>query len=389
MKRRHLILAWLALQAAVVATVAYLAANLVHGEDQPFFAPVAAVVAMTAPRGERGAKAVQLLLGVFLGIVVGEIIVVAMGAGYGRLAIATFVALSIAMTIGNARVGVTQAGVSAILTVIAAQGEAGWQRLVDAAIGGGVALLFTQVIFSPEPVALLREAETDALRELARSLAVMADALRATDKTVADRALEMVRALRARLGELARLRHAGSRVARRSALWQSQRAAVAREKAQADQLDLIAGASVMLARTSFEVTSPRREALAGRIGELGVVLEHLADAPGDQEVRQRAVENTLAASRPLAADDAADAEDPDAVTAFAVLRIVARDILVFAGLTPAEATEAMHGGETGAEVPRPPPTPRLPFGLDRRRGERRSSGKLPRRETDRPDSRAK
>jgi uncharacterized membrane protein YgaE (UPF0421/DUF939 family) len=36
---------------------------------------------LTAPRGERGTKAVQLLLGVFLGIVIGEIVVASRGAG--------------------------------------------------------------------------------------------------------------------------------------------------------------------------------------------------------------------------------------------------------------------------------------------------------------------
>jgi uncharacterized membrane protein YgaE (UPF0421/DUF939 family) len=137
---------------------------------------------LTAPRGERGTKAVQLFLGVFLGIAIGEIVVALMGAGYGRLAVAAFLALSIAALIGDARVALTQAGVSAILTVISAQGDAGWQRLLDAAIGGGVALIFTQIVFSPEPVALLRRAETDVLKGIASGLTRTADALRGTDQ---------------------------------------------------------------------------------------------------------------------------------------------------------------------------------------------------------------
>jgi uncharacterized membrane protein YgaE (UPF0421/DUF939 family) len=190
LKRDLLVPAWLAMQAAAAATVAWLVANLVHAEDQPFFAPVVAVVALTAPRGERGAKAVQLLVGVFVGIVIGEIVVALMGGGYGRLAIAAFLAVCIAAIIGPPGIALTQAGVSAILTVISAQGNAGWQRLLDAAIGGGVALLFTQVIFSPEPVALLRQAETDLLNGIARGLTQTSDALRGTDQSAAERALE-------------------------------------------------------------------------------------------------------------------------------------------------------------------------------------------------------
>jgi uncharacterized membrane protein YgaE (UPF0421/DUF939 family) len=382
LKRDLLVPAWLAMQAAAAATVAWLVANLVHAEDQPFFAPVVAVVALTAPRGERGAKAVQLLVGVFVGIVIGEIVVALMGGGYGRLAIAAFLAVCIAAIIGPPGIALTQAGVSAILTVISAQGNAGWQRLLDAAIGGGVALLFTQVIFSPEPVALLRQAETDLLNGIARGLTQTSDALRGTDQSAAERALETLWLLPAGIGELARLRRAGSRVARRSAIWQSQRAEVSREKTHADQLALIAGGSVMLAHASFDVTSPARESLAGRLRELATLLERLAAATGDREARQQAVEDALAVSRPLRAEDISD---PNLAAAFGLLAIIARDILIFAGLKPRDAEEAMRGHAGHAEVPRPPAAPRLPFGLDRRRGGQRSSGKFSNRHPDRPD----
>jgi uncharacterized membrane protein YgaE (UPF0421/DUF939 family) len=380
--RRYRLPAWLALQATAAATAAWLVANLVHGEDQPFFAPVAAVVALTAPRGERGLKAIQVLLGVFLGIMVGEIVIVAMGAGYGRLAIAAFVSLFIATSIGNTRLAVTQAGVSAVLTVIAAGGEAGWHRLLDAAIGGGVALIFTQVIFSPEPVALLRQAEASALREIARGLSETADALRGTDKDAAARAVDTLRALRTRLGELARLRSAGSRVARRSAIWQSQRDHIAREKDAADRLELIAGGCVLLARVAFEAMPPGREALAERIRALGALLDRLADAPGDRDVRQQAVGDALAVSRPLGAGDPSDRE---LAAVSSIVAVVVRDILLFAGLTPLEAAKAMRGELARAEVPHPPTAPLLPFGLDRRRRGRRSSDKLPDRNSDRSD----
>lgn len=48
---------------------------------------------------------------------------------------------------------VAQAAVSAILVV--AHAEAGVARLVDALAGAGVALVFSQLLFSPEPARLL------------------------------------------------------------------------------------------------------------------------------------------------------------------------------------------------------------------------------------------
>jgi hypothetical protein len=60
--------------------------------------------------------------------------------------------------------------VSAILLVTTADDDFGVGRLADAAIGAAVALLFSQVLFSPEPVALLRRSEEAALKDMARSL---------------------------------------------------------------------------------------------------------------------------------------------------------------------------------------------------------------------------
>ncbi len=381
MKRRIWLPAWLAFQATVAAAAAWLIANLVHAEDRPFFAPVAAVIALTAPRGRRGTKAVQVLLGVFLGIVVGEIVVALMGAGYGRLAIATFIALCGAAAIGDRRIALTQAGTSAILTVIASNGRAGWQRLLDAAIGGTVALTFTQFIFSPEPVALLRDAETDALKGIARGLSETADALRETDQP-ATRAMKTLSALPARLSELARLREDGARTAQHSLLWRSQRPEIAREALHAGQLAIVADGSVMLARASLDAPSATRAVLAERIHALAGILERLAEAPGDRAVRQQAVDDALAVSRPL---NVGGESDPNVDAAVAILGVIARDLLIFAGLTPTEASMAMLGTTARTEVPTPPASPNLPFGLDRRRTRRRASDEPSNPNADRSD----
>lgn len=371
--------AWPLLQVSLAVALAWLIANLLHGKGNPFFAPITAAVALSAPRGERGLQAVRLLMGVVVGIATGEAIVALMGMGYGRLAIATFVAMALATVLGGGRTVVAQAASSAILTTIAAAGEAGVHRLIDALIGGGVALIFSQVVFSPEPVALLRHAETDALSRIARGLGMVVDALDREDKGLGDQAIEQLRVLRDRLGELARLSTASKRVARHSAVWRSRVDAVAREQEHADYLDLVAGGSVMLARLALEAKPPGLPLLATRIRELSTVIAALAEAPGDRDTRQRAVDGALGAGRPIESP----APDHTVVVAVAVLRIVARDVIVFAGLTLDQAEAAMRAGEAGHDVPAPPTTPRIPFGLDRQR--RRSSSELPRREPAKPD----
>ena len=76
--------AWFILQAAGAAGIAYfLAANLL-GNEQPFFAPVAAVVTLGLAPGERGRRALEVALGVVVGLAVADLIVLAIGVGRCR-----------------------------------------------------------------------------------------------------------------------------------------------------------------------------------------------------------------------------------------------------------------------------------------------------------------
>src|SRR4051812_26140318 len=64
--------AWRSLQGTAAAIIAWGLAKQVGGGHDPFFAPIAAFIALNAPLGERGLNAVRLLAGVLLGIAVGE-----------------------------------------------------------------------------------------------------------------------------------------------------------------------------------------------------------------------------------------------------------------------------------------------------------------------------
>ncbi|MER6922204.1 aromatic acid exporter family protein, partial [Streptomyces spiralis] len=55
---------WPVVQQTAAASAAWLIARHLVDHRLPFFAPIAAVVALNAARGERGVNAVRLLLGV-------------------------------------------------------------------------------------------------------------------------------------------------------------------------------------------------------------------------------------------------------------------------------------------------------------------------------------
>lgn len=355
---------WIAPQALLTAaaTAAWVIARLFGGHDDPFFAPIAVVVALSSPLGERGANAARLLLGVLLGIATGELTVLVLGGGYGRLALATFAAMTLARLIGGPRLVMVQAAAGAILTVASADGQAGFHRLVDGAIGAGVALFCSQVLLSPEPVGLVRRAAADALAGIAEAMALIARALQSHDVGLAEDALEMLRAVRDRLVEVARVRKAGHRVAKRSALWRSQRGPVVQETENAGQLDLLSADCLLLARTiagrdpdtirSCAPLAPHVLALAGAV-------EAMAADPGDRVVRQAAADDALDVARAMWRSGAPEGEV--AAAAAIAVKMATVDVMVVAGVDPDDARAAVQAGTGEFRVPAPPRAPRLPF----------------------------
>jgi Fusaric acid resistance protein-like len=199
-RRRWAYSVWpIAQQTAAAVTAWVIAARLV-GHPEPFFAPIAAIVGLNVTLGRRGSNAVRLLIGVVVGIAVAELVVESAGGGVWTLALATFFAMLIARAVDDQPIVVEQAAVSAVLiTTFGSQGQ-GWERLVDALIGVGVALVFSQLLFVPEPLRLLRRAESAVLSSLADGLWLTADALEHKNHHLADQATGQLRALRDNLG---------------------------------------------------------------------------------------------------------------------------------------------------------------------------------------------
>jgi hypothetical protein len=355
--------AWRLLQGTAAATVAWLVAKAVFDHHEPFFAPVAAVIALNTSIGERGLNAIRLLRGVFAGIAVGELTLLVLHGGYGSLALATFVAMAVALLLGGARITVAQAAIGAILTVATGQAEVGVQRLVDALIGAGVALVFSQVLFSPEPVALVRRAEAAALADLADGLERTAEALERDDDPLADRAMTSAREVRDRLADLARTRQAGPRAARRSAVWRSQVAPVVRESENAGHLDILGVSCMVLIRVAIASDMDARHRLPASVRELSGALRELAHAPGDRAARQVAADRALDVVRHF--PDGDDPANASLAAAGMAVRMVAADLMAFAGVDPERAVDAASEGTGELEVPAPPATVRHPLNPSR------------------------
>jgi fusaric acid resistance family protein len=178
-------------QSAIAAGLAWELALRVPDHGRPFFAPIAAVIGLAADRGRRGRQASHMIVGVALGIVTGAAVVALVGVGGWQLVVASALTLAVATGAGAPPVIRTQATASAILIVaLHVPGtNVALQRLVDALIGGGIAIVTARFLFPVEPLDLVRR-EAAALRTaLADALDAAAAAIEARDRERAERAL--------------------------------------------------------------------------------------------------------------------------------------------------------------------------------------------------------
>ena len=340
------------LQTTFATTAAWLIAVRVAGHPQPFFAPISAVVALTAARGERGTTAVRLLLGVVVGILAGDLVMAVLGRTPWTMPVAVFVAMTAASALHTVRIILVQSAASAILTVVFAGTPAGSNRLVDALIGAGVALLVVQVLFPPDPVRLLRRAVTAALSDLASGLEEAALALESGDEDAERRARERLWEENERLNELAQARVFSSRIAHRVPLRRTLIPRVRKESENASSLNLLNVSCVLLTRAAFSLAEPDRERFAPVVRDLADALDGLAAHPDDHEARQTAADRALAAVRPLA--ERPSVPHPSLTTAVMAARMVAVDLMMFAGVAPEDALAAVRTGRGEPGVPPPP-----------------------------------
>jgi sugar porter (SP) family MFS transporter len=193
-------LARIALAAAAAGAAWEIALRVPGGHGQPFFAPIAAVIALGAQRGRRGRQAIEMIVGVSVGILVGGGLLALAGAGGWQIVVATVVAFVLTTGADAPPVVRVQSAASAILVVALHRpgGDLAVQRLVDALIGGGIAIVLARFLFPVDPLELVR-GEARTLRErLAGSLVEVAEALVRREPKRAEAALASVDAIDSR-----------------------------------------------------------------------------------------------------------------------------------------------------------------------------------------------
>jgi uncharacterized membrane protein YgaE (UPF0421/DUF939 family) len=335
--------AWTIAQTSISVGAAWAIARQI--DSAPFFAPMSAVISLAALRGQRTTRAVELVLGVAVGIAVADLIVVALGTSTPVLMLVVALAMGAALLLGGGSLLISQAGVSAIFVATVEQPHGFTpNRFVDALIGGAVALLVSQVLLPRDPVAAVTKAAHALGARLSSALRETAAALAGGDTERARAALEVARSTDVQLADLAdAVDVARETVSVRPPMWRARERLPLYAGAVA-QLDYAVRNTRVLARRAVAATrrsggSPAGVCdavmlLADAVDEL---VEHLDHPEAETASRRLALEAARRATVVLEEDHGLQQS-----ALVAKVRSTAIDLLRGSGLSEDEATAALE-----------------------------------------------
>jgi hypothetical protein len=341
------------LHCAVAASLAWLVATEVVGHDQPFFAPISAVITLGVTLGERRRRAIELALGVVVGIAIADVLVAAIGTGTWQVGVVVALAMLAATLVGGGPLLASQAGVSAVLvaTLQPPEGGVNFDRALDALVGGGAALLVSSLLLPVNPMGLLRESAGPVVDGLVETLEQLVDALTHRRPAAADAALlalaraegvqdSLVGTLET-AGEVARLSPQ-----RRRALGGLERYAVAAGQLGRVIEDVRAlGRGALRAINVDDSVPPEAVEAIEQLAAGARALKDYLDGADPEPAREAAVRAAALANAVLESTG-----NLSAVHIVGQIRLAGVDLLRATGLPRAEAQEAVRGARLDVPV---------------------------------------
>ena len=336
---------WSVAQSAAAASLAYFLAQVLLGHESPFFAPIAAVISLSVTVGSRPRRAVEMVFGVAVGLLVADLLVLVIGTGTLQIAVVVLLAMAAAVFFGGGTMLVNQAAVSAILVVVLQPPDAvlSPNRFLDALVGGGVALLVS-LLLPVNPERLVGRAIAPVLDELSALLVEISAVLKAGDAERGRRTLLRAREMDERVRRLNEALAAGHETARLSPT----------RRRSLRHLDLYAGAGArielavintrVLARGAANATR-RGDAIPGKLPEAVLALSRsvkaldtfLEESGGAEEARRHALDAARRATEVLE-----DRHELGISVLVGQVRSAAVDLLRSTGMNQASALKALE-----------------------------------------------
>ncbi|MFI2710196.1 aromatic acid exporter family protein [Micromonospora sp. NPDC018662] len=353
----------LALQAGLAAGLAYLVSHRLLHNPQPVFAPISAVGTLAASVGQRFRRTVELIIGVAVGVLVGDVLIYFLGTGAWQLALVVTSAILLTIFAGASVAIVIQAAATAVLivTLTPSTENIEFPRFVDAFVGGSIALLVTAVLLPLNPLRVLNRAARPALDLLAEQLDACAEALRNRDRGAAQRALFRLRENKEELAALTEaiegaketITISPARWHRRSELTHYAEAAEPIDRAMRNSGTLIRRAVTMI-EDEEPVPEPMPDSITHLAESVRLLRHEFASGDEPEKARERVLRAVSEAGRAYA-----EGVGFSGSVVIAQVRTAASDLMVASGIDQDEANrlvrQAFHGKDQPATACTAPP----------------------------------
>lgn len=168
------------LQLGFAAGLSYWTALHLFKHALPFFAPMATIIVLSTQGGDRVRKSVELILGVAVGVVLGDILITFVGTGVWQIAVGVILSVTAVMFIDRGVLAANQAAFASVLiaTIFPPGTSGGIDRALDALIGGAIGIAVMGLV----PKSPLK----DGRREIARILAIISEVLEEVAEALTD-----------------------------------------------------------------------------------------------------------------------------------------------------------------------------------------------------------
>ncbi|MFG3684979.1 aromatic acid exporter family protein [Micromonospora sp. NPDC047740] len=340
-----------AVQAGLAAALSWVVARQVLGNPEPTFAPAAAVGVIAAALGGRARRTIELVAGVVLGILVGDLLILLVGTGPWQTAAIVFLAVSTAAVVRGSGALMTQAGGTAVLiaTLTPATPDLELPRTINALVGGLVGMFVVLVLAPLNPLRTVRRVADPTLDLFARQITAAAEALARGDAPRAEEVLDRMRDAESELARLDEAISAAHEVVRLSPVrWRRRRTLGAYQRGAEHMDRAFRNSRTMVRRIgttlrSGEPVPPDLPAAVERFGE-AVRLLHREFLDAGEPVQAR--ERVLAAVRHGGAACRQDIGFSGTVVV-SQLRTAANDLLRATGVPQDEARRLVRRAAAG------------------------------------------
>ncbi|TWP53038.1 aromatic acid exporter family protein [Lentzea tibetensis] len=331
-------------QSALSAGLAWLVATSLIGHEHPFFAPIAAVVCLGVSLGQRLRRVGELVVGVSVGVGVGDALVGWIGSGPWQIALVVALAMSGAVLLDGGAVIALQAGSSAVLvaTLLPPETGGGLDRMVDALIGGLVGLAVTALLPANPLIVAQRQAK-QLFGELATALRGVATAVSEQDLVKAAGVLSQLRSTQTAVDDFKGALKTGGEIATIAPIRWRSKDELGRYKTAASPIDYALRNTRVLARRALAALRAKEDMPE----TLPDVLRRYADAV--DMLRTELSRGVTPVETRKAIRDAAQyltarhlgGDGFSTKVVLAQIRSIAVDLLQATGLSRAEAAESL------------------------------------------------